>query len=169
MATSCSYRRYLGYRQSAASSVPDNRDVRRRPSRPPLLWFVTSGLIVCAGRIHGKTCQRLSSSNPEPGSILLYIRDAQLTLDWNLWTSCIISPSVLGRQDTCSSAGLPRHNWQTLPSRRAYTRVNLSAQIGAGGQLGRMLPASADLAQGSIDGTDGPRPTARVQSVHRAG
>lgn len=48
------------------------------------------GLIVCAGRIHGKTCQRLSSSNPVPGSILLHMRHAQSTVDLNLWTSCII-------------------------------------------------------------------------------
>ena len=70
--------------RQSASSVPDNLNVRRRASRAPLLWFVTSGLIACAGRIHGKTYQRLSSSNPDPGSILLHMRHAQSTVDLNL-------------------------------------------------------------------------------------
>jgi hypothetical protein len=53
--------------RQSASSVPDNLNVRRRASRAPLLWFVTSGLIACAGRIHGKTYQRLRFLQSGPG------------------------------------------------------------------------------------------------------
>lgn len=96
-----------------SGSVPDIPNIRRRASRAPLLWFVPSGLIVCAGRIHGKTCQRLSSSNPGPGSILLHMRHAQSTVGLNLWTSCIIFGNRGARWlSTLAGEGRPRNTIQ---------------------------------------------------------